>query len=183
MTRHLVFVTLAALTATATADPKDTPKDTKAAPAGPAGKKPPAETAEVGKLMTGTWKCEGSVELPDKSAAKIKATLTAAPELGGFWIHEALDVEMVPAFKLEAYMTFDGAKWHRTAFDSMGGQATGTADPMKDHKIEWAIEKAGMVEKAHLDLSDLKKGMHLTAEHSMDKGKTWGKGPDMLCKK
>lgn len=192
MTRHLVIATLAALTAAAAADPKDTKNDQAAArqqaieqarKAGIIGKAPPAELAEVGKLMTGTWKCESTLELPNQPPAKMKAKVTSALELGGFWIHETIDVEMAPAIKVEAYMTFDGTKWHRTAFDSMGGQATGTADPMKDHKIEWAIENGSLLEKVRADFSDLKKGMHLTAERSVDQGKTWGKGLDMTCKK
>jgi hypothetical protein len=41
----------------------------------------------------------------------------------------------------------------------------------------------GLAYQVHAHFSDPKKGMHITAEQSMDKGTTWSKGPDIVCKK
>ena len=37
--------------------------------------------------------------------------------------------------------------------------------------------------KVNVDMTDLKKGLHVTAQMSMDKGKTWNPMFDETCKK
>jgi hypothetical protein len=153
--------------------------------AGILGSKPPQEVLDMGKLMTGTWKCAGTVTLPDGSESKLKATMKTAPDVNGFWIHESMSGDLAGQnVKMEAYMTAEAGKWRRVAIDSFGGNTFGTSDGMKDGKMDWQLEtNSGELEKAHLDASDLKKGLHVWSEHSFDKGKTWGNGPDMTCKK
>ncbi len=85
--------------------------------------------------------------------------------------------------KMEAYMTADAGKWRRIAIDSFGGQTLGTSDGMTDKKMDWVLESnTGEREKAHMDGSDLKKGLHVWSERSVD-GKNWSDGPDLICKK
>jgi hypothetical protein len=81
-------------------------------------------------------------------------------------------------------MTADAGKWKRISIDSFGGHTIGTSDGMTDQKMDWLIESnTGEKEKAHLDVSDPKKGLHVWSERSSDKGKTWSDGPDLVCKK
>jgi hypothetical protein len=146
-----------------------------------ADSKPNPEIANVAKVMTGAWKCEVSFPgMPQKVSATVKSELT----LDGRWIHETVDVA-VPGSPIreEAYMTFDGTKWQRWAFDNSGEHETGSADPMKNGKLDWTVDEANVTQRVHIDASDTKKGLHLSIEMSKDKAKTWSPGPDLICKK
>jgi hypothetical protein len=94
-----------------------------------------------------------------------------------------------PKLKMESFTTFDGAakKWRRVSILNDGAQMVGTAEPMKDMKMEFGLDTwsplgAGQF-KDHVDMSDLKKGAHLWGEMSVDRGKTWLPVYDMVCKR
>jgi hypothetical protein len=68
-----------------------------------------------------------------------------------------------------------------------GGQMVGQSDGMKDMKMDttadtWGPMGQGMF-KDHVDASDMKKGVHMWGEVSIDKGKTFKPVYDMMCKK
>lgn len=181
------------------ADPakKEPPKADPAAKADPkAGgakmemPKPPAEVGELGKMMTGTWKCKG--EETDMAGAKapITGSVKAKVDLDKWWLTETIDVKGAKmTMKMMAFTTYDASskKWRRVSVDNMGGQIVGTSDGMKDNKMDWNMDTmgpmgAGMF-RDHVDASDAKAGMKMWGEMSMDKGKTWTKVYEWTCKK
>ena len=175
----------------AKADPK-APGSGSAAPAMP---KPAPEIGETLKQMQGTWSCSGTAVGPDmKSDAKFKATMTSKSDLDGFWIHDSMtgtsgEGKTAMKFKMESYSTFDPAakKWHRVSIMNDGAMMTGVGDAMNGGKADtvsdtWSPMGSGQF-KDHVDASDVKKGVHMWGEMSMDKGKTWNKVYDMTCKK
>jgi hypothetical protein len=156
--------------------------------------KPPPEVGDMAKAMTGTWKCEGTVVGMDNKDTKAKMTMKSKADLDGFWVHDSMEGTMgegkdAMKFKMEAFTTFNptAKKWQRVAIMNDGGQMVGTSDGMKDMKMDTNLETSGShgegMAKDHVDASDLKKGMRLWGEMSTDKGKTWQKSYDMICKK
>ncbi len=143
-------------------------------------------------LIGGTWKCSGTAVAPDHKPVKLEGTLKSALDLDGRWLHDSLTATVGAAARLrfEAYMTYDAAtkKWRRIAVDSAGHHAVGTSDGPKDGKLEWSGETvtpdgATANERTHIDMSDLKKGAHITGEVSRDQGKTWAQTTDVVCKR
>ena len=166
-------------------------KDAKAPPAKAMEMpKAPKEVADMAKGMMGTWNCTGKGMMPDGMSMDMSGTYKSKSDLDGFWVHESLDGKMgkMP-FKFESYATYDAAakKWQKVGVDNMGGHSMGTSDGMKDGKMEWAVESMGpmgaMMEKEHIDMSDAKAGNKVWGEMSMDKGKTWKKSFEVVCKK
>jgi hypothetical protein len=143
--------------------------------------KPPAEIADMVRSLGGTWHCDGTA-----GKDKVKLTWTTRAELDGWWVHETLAGGKL---KHEAFTTFWTAdkKWHRVAMEDDGGQVVGTAEPMKDIKMDFALDASGpggaAERKDHLDASDLKRGLHAWGERSSDKGKTWQPAYDLLCRR
>jgi hypothetical protein len=152
-------------------------------------KGPPKEVADMAKAMTGTWNCTGK-GMMDGTAIDMTGKFTSRADLDGFWVHDSLDGKMgkMP-FKFESFSTYDAStkKWRKVGVDNMGGQTVGTSDGMKDMKMEWAVDSMGpmgaMMEKEHIDMSDAKAGNKVSGEMSMDKGKTWKKTFEVVCKK
>jgi len=169
--------------------PVPPPKDAKAAP--PAMPAVPAEVTALGKAMSGTWKCKG--ESIDMTGTKTPMTATnkVKVDLDKWWITESLDAKAGKmAFKMQTYTTFDAAakKWRRVSVDSMGGQMVGTADAAAaGAKMTFNMDQMGPMGNGqlrdYLDPTDMKAGLKLWGEMSMDKGKTWMKVYEMVCKK
>jgi hypothetical protein len=173
--------------------PAPAPADAKAAPKMEMPK-PAPEIAEMAKGKTGTWKCDGTTMGMDMKEAKFKGTMKSKSDLDGFWIHDSFEGtagegKTAMKFKMEAFTTFDAAskKWHSMSVMNDGGHMMGTSDGVKDNKMETVSDTMGPMGsgqfKDHADMSDAKKGVHMWGEMTMDKGKTWNKVYDMMCKK
>jgi hypothetical protein len=156
--------------------------------------KPPTEIAAHIKAMGGTWRCNGTAVGPDKAEGKMKATLAAKSDLDGYWIHHTLNATMgagktATKFKMEGYATFNATdkKWRMVSVMNDGGMMMGTSDGPKDGKMVMTADTygpwgQGMMRETH-DATDMKAGVKMSGEMSMDKGKTWNKVYEMTCKK
>ena len=151
--------------------------------------KPPVEIADMLKGMAGTWKCDGAATGMDGKETKFTAKMTSKSDLDGFWAHDSFEGSMAMGkFKFENYITYNPSdkKWHNVMVDNQGGLMMGQSDGMKDMKMDVTADTWGPMGKgqfkAHMDMSDMKKGAHMWGEMSMD-GKTWNKVYDMVCKK
>ncbi len=150
----------------------------------------PQEVADLLKVVTGNWKCTGTVVAGvDTQPQPMTATLKSRTDLDGFWIHDTFDAKIGKAkLKYESFTTYDSRKWRRVLVDNRGTQVIGTSDGIKDGKMDFnldAITGAGPASQLrdHLDASDPKAGLKLAGELSTDKGKTWSKVYEMTCKK
>jgi hypothetical protein len=187
-----VAIALIATAGIAGADDKKAPapaKDAAKPAAKPEAPKPPAELDALAKVMVGTWKCKGDVM--DMAGAKtaVTATNTVKLDLNKFWIAETLDVKGGIGYKQNGYTTYDSkaSKWRRVAVDGFGGYMVGTSDGLKDNKLDWTMDTVSAMGtgqfRDHVDASDAKAGVKFSGEMSMDKGKTWVKMYEMVCKK
>lgn len=167
----------------------------KPAPAAPAMEmpKPAQQVVDRSKMMTGTWKCDGTAAGMDGKDGKFSGTFTSKTDLDGFQIHDSFNGTMAMGkesmkFKFEMFSSWDAnaKKWHMMMADNWGGQGYGTADEMKDGKSDTLADSFDMMGKSqikdHLDASDMKKGIHMWGEQSRD-GKKWSKTYDLTCKK
>jgi hypothetical protein len=156
--------------------------------------KPPAEIAAHVKAMGGTWRCTGTAVGPDKTEGKMKATLSAKSDLDGYWVHHSLNATMgagktAMKFKMEGYATYSATekKWRMVSVMNDGAMMMGTSDGPKDGKMVMTADTygpwgQGMMRETH-DATDMKAGVKMNGEMSMDKGKTWNKVYEMTCKK
>jgi hypothetical protein len=143
------------------------------------------------KSVQGTWSCDGTLTGPDGKPQKVKATMVRKGDLDGFWIHDSISVgpAKTPTFRIESFTTYDPMikRWRRVEVSSEGAQMIGTADTMKDLKMDFTfdtVDASGAASlREHVDASDLRKGLHLTGELSRDKGKSWSPDYDMTCKR
>jgi hypothetical protein len=144
--------------------------------------KPADELLAAQKAMGGSWKCTGTVNMPDPMP--VTATITGKADLDKMWWHESLvETKSKTPYKFEAYMTYDGKakKWMHVAVDNMGGMESTTSDDMNT----WTGTSSGMgmsskVKTVHTQVSD--KEFKLEGTMSMD-GKTWNPTFTMDCKK
>ncbi len=198
-----ISITLAMLTASAFAgDPK--PPEAKKAPEAKAPDakapdakapdakaapmempKPAKELVDMGKQVSGTWKCTGTASM-GSAPLDVKGTITSKMDLDNFWIQTSLNstVGKMP-FKFTQYTGFDGKKWHRYSLDNMGSVREMESAGMTDGKIVWEGQHAmgGMTMKAReTEEMGKDKTFHTVGEMSMD-GKTWNKDHDVTCKK
>jgi hypothetical protein len=120
------------------------------------------EVAQMLKSTQGTWKCKD-------------ATLVVKGELDGAWIHESL---VAGKLKLETYTTFDH-QWRRLVLAADGTYLVATSDGMKDMKMEYVSDAW----RERVDASDLRRGLHVVAERSADKGRTWTPVYDLTCRR
>ncbi len=152
----------------------------------------PQEVTDLLKIVSGSWKCTGTATLGAEAPAPMTATLKTRSDLDGFWIHDTFEAKVGPGtkgakLKYESFATYDSRKWRRVLLDNRGAQVIGTSDGIKDGKMDWnldALASAGPAVQVrdHLDTSDAK-GLKLSGEQSADKGKTWTKVYEMVCKK
>lgn len=195
-------ITIAILTMSAVAVAQ--PKADKAAPpakdakaqvaptAAPAMPAVPTELIEMAKTASGTWKCKGEAFEMDGSKSAVTATNKTKADLDKWWIVENLEVKgmKMGVLKIATYTTFDAAskKWRRIGITNSGGQMVGTADatpvgqPMV-FNLDTLGPMGGGQFRDHIDPTDLKAGLKVWGEMSMDKGKSWVKAYEMTCKK
>jgi hypothetical protein len=157
---------------------------------GMAEMKPAPELAEMAKIASGTWRCKGQAMDHAMKQTDASGTLKAKAELDGFWLHNSFEAKIgKEPFHFESYDTFDPTSrtWKRVMVESGGGWSTGESAGLKDGKVDWELTAhsphgEGMF-RDHLDLTDAKAGAKMWGEFSPDKGKTWTKVYEMLCKK
>lgn len=193
-----VAIAMIGMTGLAMAQPKTEAKaaDPKMAPKAPdpgAGgmMKPPQELADMAKAAGGNWRCKGQgMDMKAMKMADMNATMKMKSALSGWWVHATFDSKMgKESFTFESFTTFDPSskKWKRVMVDNGGGWASGESAGMKDGKIDWEMMTHSVMGDAmfrdHEDLTDLKAGVKMWGEVSMDKGKTWNKVYEMTCKK
>jgi len=164
------FLTLLAMGGMAHADPKV-----------------PQEVTDLLKLVTGSWKCTGTM-----GADPMTATLKTKADLDGFWIHDSFEAKVGPAakatkLKYESFITYDSRKWRRVLVDNRGTQVIGTSDGIKNGRLDWNLDALAGSGPAvqlrdHLDASD-PKALKLAGEQSTDKGKSWTKVYELTCKR
>ena len=159
--------------------PTPAPAADKAAPAAQmAPPAPPAEIAAAAKAMAGTWKCNGSMMMPDGTSAPMKATMKTKIALDKFWAQTSFAETKKNGFKFESYRTFDGKKWHGVQVDNMGGQEVSWSDGPKENKTVWeTTSRSAMGEaKARHYEEVVGKEIKMWGEYSMDKGKNVRQG-------
>ena len=168
----------------------DAPKaDAKAAPAKKMEMpKPPAEVAELGKTLAGTWNCTGSAAMDMTDMTKMtpmKMKMVMKLDADKAWINAAMTGGMM---KMNMMTTYDAMskKWYRILTDNTGGSETSWSSGMANNKVVWEGEARGMGMKPWKtrETEDMvsPKEVKLTGEMSMD-GKTWMKNWEASCKK
>lgn len=161
----------------------------------PAAPKPPAEVAEMAKIMAGNWKCTGKVAMDPANPANMtdfKGTFRAALDLDKYWVKGQWTSQMGKVKSRGImYMTYDPAakKWYRHGVDSMGmggmEWSTGLPAGTKEGKMVWEGDghMFGMMAKNRTTEEIAAKSVTMTSEMSMDGGKKWVTGMTMTCKK
>jgi len=151
--------------------------------------KVPQEITDLAKILTGTWKCSGTMQLPDATQpTPLTATVRTKVDLDGFWIHDTFEGKAgKTVIKSESFTTFDGKKWRRVVVDNRGTQVLGTSDGPKDGRMDFNLDVIGGAVPAsqsryHLDATD-PKALKFDGELSTDKGKTWNKVYEVTCKR
>jgi hypothetical protein len=169
---------------------KDAPKDAKpVAPAKPEAPKPPAELDGMAKIVVGTWKCKGDTFDMTGAKTAVTATSTYKLDLNKFWISETLEIKGGAGYKSNGYTTYDAkaSKWRRVGVDSLGGYTVGTSDGFKDNQMDWNMDTFSQMGtgqfREHVDATDAKVGVKFSGQLSIDKGKSWLKMYEMVCKK
>jgi len=156
--------------------------------------KAPAELTEMGKMVSGTWKCTGKAAMDPSDPSKMtdmKMTMKMSVDtaMGGWWIKGTMDAGA--AFKGEEYVTYDPTtkKFVQFMRDSMGGSELKTSSGVKDNKVVFEGEArmpmpgmSAMKSRETHDMTDMKTGVKMMGEASMD-GKTWIKVWEATCKK
>jgi hypothetical protein len=165
------------------------PADAKPA-AGMPERKPPAELADVAKAVTGTWKCKGQGMDHTMKLIDMTGTLTNKLDVDNWWLHASFASRIgKEGYHFESFTTFDPAakKWNRVLVESGGAWSTGQSEGMKDSKVDWELSMHTAMGEAmfrdHEDVSDPKVGAKMWGEFSIDKGTTWTKVYDIVCKK
>lgn len=148
----------------------------------------PTPAAAVGahvKAMKRSWRCKGSMFLPDGNSIPSDGTLTMKLDLDKFWAHTSYVGKGKHAYKFESYRTLDPAsgKWHQVMVDNVGGQEVGTSAGPEGAKIVWLTEARGPMgaHKSRHTEERVGKELKLWGETSMD-GKSWIKAYEVGCK-
>ena len=198
-----ITVAMLATSAVAAAQPAPPAKDAKAPVVAPPKEKErvappssiptvPPELVDLAKATAGTWKCKGESIERDGSKSPITAINRVKADLDKWWISESLEVKgmKMGVFKMATYTTFDAAskKWRRIALDNWGGQMVGTADAIPvGQPMVFNLDTLGPMGASqfrdHSDPSDPKVGTKVWGEMSSNKGKSWDKVYEMVCKK
>ena len=151
--------------------------------------KVPQEVTDLAKIVTGTWKCTGNAWAPgEPEVIPTTAVLKFKADLDGYFLRETTESKLGKVkSRSEAFMTYDGKKWRRAEFASYGQQMIGSADAIKDGKLDFNLDvmtgsSVGAQVREHFDVSD-PKSLKLAGEVSLDKGKTWLKVIEISCKK
>ncbi|CAN5922511.1 hypothetical protein BH11MYX3_BH11MYX3_08590 [soil metagenome] len=149
----------------------------------------PPEVTDLLKVVSGTWKCSGTVvHGGEPQPQPMTATLKTRGDLDGFWVHDTFEAKVGKAkLKYESFTTYDSRKWRRLLVDNRGTQVIGTSDGLKDFKMDFNLDAMAGAGPAiqfrdHLDATE-PRALKLAGELSSDKGKTWSKVYEMTCKK
>jgi hypothetical protein len=154
--------------------------------------KAPTEIATMAKQMAGTYKCKGQSLGPDmKTMVDMAGTFKGGKlESDNWWIHDTFDSSMAKSkYHFDSYVTYDAGskKWHRVMIETGGGYASGDSAGMTGGKLDWELTSYSPMGQTtfrdHLDASDPKAGVKTWGEVTMDKGKTWTKVYEQVCKK
>jgi hypothetical protein len=197
-TFSLSLITLFGLGAVSLAD---APKEAKKEPP-PAVKmetpKPPAELADYGKAMSGTWKCKGQSSRDGKTMIDVTATITNKldTDLDKWWLHSSFAATMgKESYKFTGFTTYNASekKWNRYSVDNMGSAEWASSSGPSGDKTVWEGEShtqmAGMSSAKVRHTEEVKDRdktttiVHMFGEMSFDKGKTWLKSYDATCRK
>jgi hypothetical protein len=183
------FVVVSLATSVAFAQPKAA--DSKAPVAAPPAKmempKAPAEVADLGKKLAGTYKCTGQMmDMANPGKMKdSKSTVVMKLDADKAWITADITVEKM---KMHMMTTYDAAskKWYRVSTDNIGASSTAWTKGLDGTKIVWDGEGRGMNMPAWKERTTeemvSEKEMKMTGEASMD-GKTFQTMWTADCKK
>jgi hypothetical protein len=152
---------------------------------------PPAPAPEIAAMMKdskGTWKCKGTAMMPDGSSTPMTANMTSKVTLGGYWIRTTFtQTGSKTPYNFEASTGYDAANktWHRVSTDNMGGHEISTSMGAKNGSTTWEATSHSMMGTGlarHYE-EMVGKDLKMWGEWSMDKGKTWNKSYDSVCKR
>jgi hypothetical protein len=155
----------------------------------PAPPKPAAELSQL-KAFEGAWTCTGSApESPFGPAHKTQATVTAAPDLNGFWYvmryEEKTTAENPMAVKAMMFWGYDSAQktFVGSCLDSFGGICHQTSPGWQGDGMVWtgAANMGGQKVGAR-DTFSLKSGT-LTHKGEIEMGGKWSLLDEETCKK
>jgi hypothetical protein len=145
---------------------------------------------KAGAAMSGTTKCKGNMMEMDGSSMPMVGTNKSVVELDKWFIHDTFTAPMGKmTMRFESYTTYDASTktWNRLMMFNDGEWMTGSATPTDPTHQEWTMSTNGPhgagVFRDHVDVSDPKAGVKLWGEASMDKGKTFKKVYEMVCKR
>lgn len=162
---------------------------TPAAPAAPAAPmempKAPVEVSDMAKTA-GNWRCSGMGFSP-AGEMKMVATIKNKLDLDKWWIRTTFTETTGSKFKFEAFTTFDPATktWKRILVDNFGSHEVDTSTGPKDGKLVWegtSTSAMGTMPGRHYEEA-MGKDLKMWGEYSMDKGKTYMKAYDVICKR
>lgn len=152
--------------------------------------KPVQEIVDLAKLMNGTWKCVGKVDIAG-TMFDVKASITHKldPALNKFWVTSNFvgTAGKMPPMKFTMHTGWDPntKKLFRVSVSAMGGHTVTTAS-YDAKKITYEGESSnmnGVVRVRHSEEVISPKELHVTGELSKDNGKTWVPDHDATCKK
>lgn len=147
--------------------------------------KPAPEMTAMIAAQKGTWKCKGTMMMPDGSSVPMNAKITNKAEMGGYWMRTNFVQPGKTGFVFEAMTAFQPAtkNWYRSHADNMGSHEETTADLAKDNKMVWtgtSTSPMGTASARHYE-EMAGKEVKMWGEYSMDKGKTWMKAYECTC--
>lgn len=153
----------------------------------PPAPRPAAELIAFAGLVNGTWKCKGTLVMPDGSSMPMIATIRNKLDLGSFWMRQTFTASGQRPWRFEAFLGFEGGNhlWRRVMVDSLGGSMASTA-PFVPGKFEWDGTAHGpMGEMSVRDHDDYTnpRAARMWGEWSIDKGQHWAKGYEVACKR
>jgi hypothetical protein len=150
---------------------------------------PPApELAAMLKQRKGTFKCKGVMMQPDGSSTPMTATMTTKLALGGYWIQTSWNESRSKTpFNFESATTYDAltATWHRLTTDNQGGQEVAFINGPSSGALIWEATSRSFMgaNLARHSEEVVGKDIKLWGEFSNDKGVTWMKGYETVCKR
>jgi hypothetical protein len=157
----------------------------------PPPSKPPAENDAL-KMLTGSWKCEGTANQGPEKTVKVKATVKLKSELGGFWqsfVYTEQKTKDYP-MAITAIGTWgweaQSKRFVRAEFQSSGGYVTGTSTGWVGDTMTWDLEISSFMGKMNAKHIFTKKGDKEFA-HKIDAALPGNPAPvtlfDVTCKK
>jgi hypothetical protein len=150
---------------------------------------PPAMLDELMKSSVGTWKCEGSFTGPDGAQEKMKSTAVIKKELNGNLYTGEFTMPKsakMPASKSHAQWFYDGVNKNVTMTNvcDHGDTSKSTTSGRNGETSVWTGEGTMMGQPMKMRTTiTYKSDKEMTMSYEMDKGGTWVKMGDDVCKK